>query len=314
MPQVTKKPTKVAILGATTPLYEQFCPNWRGMKDGLSKLKVEHKLFNIRPSVDTLELESIRQFDPDMVIYGLIDMVKTHPWRMKIRRAFPNAKIVMWYGDLRNEETGQIRADMSEIDAMFVSNNDQSEYYKRIWRVPECHFLPLGSTLHKPAYNDRFDFNTVFIGSIIDGKGFSTRANIMRNLKGSEVIKHIDGPVGHPNLRAKIMKAMPIIYRSSKLSLDWSHFTCIPGYTSNRFWIIPASAGVAMTKRWPGCEEFYPEGTRIYFDSLEEFYEKREYYLQHQNEREKIRRAGYKQARHHTYEMRFAKMFKVLYG
>ena len=136
----------------------------------------------------------------------------------------------------------------------------------------------------------------------------------MQQLKLNKVIKHVDGPAWKPKLRAKVMKEMPSIYRSSKISLDWSHFTDIPGYTSNRFLIITASAGFAMTKRFPGCEEWYPEGTRVYFDTEEEFLEKREFYLTHEEEREAIRIKGYAHAQLHTYEDRFERMFAKLYS
>lgn len=310
------RPNRVAILGAASPTYELYCPNFTGMQQGLFDMGIEYQLFNIRPSTDVLSLEALKEFDPDLIIYGLIDMVKNRSLRLQIRRLLPDAKIVMWYGDLRNQETGQIRIDMSEVDAMFVSNAAQNEYYEHMWRVPECHFLPLGSQVYSPEYKQKFDFPCVFIGAVITGKGFDNRRNIMRELMAGKLINRIDGPPGKEKLRAQVMKEMPNIYHSSRLSLDWSHFTDIEGYTSNRFWIIPASAGVALTKRWPGCEEWYPEGTRIYFDSIDEFREKRAYFLKNENaeEREAVRVAGHRHAQKHTYEDRFARMFKILYG
>lgn len=309
------KPERVAILGAATPIYELFCPNFTGMQIALMNMGIEHRLFDIRPTVDRLNVQELVDFDPDLIVYGLIDMVKVRRLRLTIRRKLPEARIVMWYGDLRNAETGQIRADMSEIDMMFVSNNAQLDFYEAIWNVPECHFLPLGSRVNDPQFVERFNFDTVFIGGLITGKGFLERRNVMQQLKSDKIIKHIDGPAWNPKLRAKIMKEMPSIYRSSKICLDWSHFTDIDGYTSNRFWIITASGGFAMTKRWPGCEEWYPEGTRVYFDTVEEFLEKREYFLNLDNwaEREKIRLAGHVHAQLHTYEDRFERMFAKLY-
>lgn len=305
------KPNRVAILGASEPVYERFCPNFTGMQKGLEDLRVQYKLFNIRPTIDQFNYAALVEFNPDLIVYGLIDMVKEPRIREQIRKKFPNARIVMWYGDLRLE---QPRFDMSEIDAMFVSNNAQQDFYKRVWRVPECHFLPLGSQVYTPEYNCKFEFDCVFIGGLITGKHFLERAYVMNRLIMEKKIKHIDGPMWKPELRAKIMKEMPLIYYSSKTSLDWSHFTDIEGYTSNRHWIITASGGFSLTHRYPGCEEWYPEGTRVYFDDIDDFSEKREYYLKHDEEREKIRAAGYAHAKHHTYADRFARMFKTLYG
>lgn len=308
------KPERVAILGAATPIYERYCPNFMGMQYALFNMEIDYILFDIRPTTDVLKLEELVAYDPDLIIYGLIDMVRASELRKKIRRLLPNAKIVMWYGDLRNDSTRQIRADMSEIDMMFVSNAAQNEYYERIWRVRQCHFLPLGSKIYDAPVKEEFNFDTVFIGGMITGRGFMERRNYIAELKTNKIIRQIDGPASNPKLRAKVMKEMPSIYRSSKICLDWSHFTDIEGYTSNRFWIITASAGFAMTKRWPGCEEWYPEGTRVYFDTMEEFLEKREYYLTHEEEREAIRIKGYAHAQLHTYEDRFERMFDKLYS
>lgn len=305
------QPNKVAIVGADWPEYERYCPNFTGMQIGLAEMGIEHKLFGCRPGLD---IQGLIGYQPDLIIYGLLDMVKDRPARLRIREALPDAKIVMWYGDLRNNETGQVVADMSEIDAMFISNDAQHDYYKTIWRVPECHFLPLGAPLYSPVYKSKFDLDFIFIGATVSAKGFPERAEIMLNLieKGLTII---DAPATtRPDLRAKILRDMPDLYRSAKVSLDWSHFTDIPGYTSNRFWIITASAGFALTKRWPGCTDFYPEGTRVYFDTVDEAVELKEYYLTHPEEREKIRLAGYAHAIHHTYSKRFATMFSVIYG
>lgn len=305
------QPSRVAIIGADWPVYEKYCPNFTGMQRGLKTLGIEHKLFSCRPNIN---IDEIVAYTPDFVIYGLLDLVSHPKWREEIRTRLPYAKIVMWYGDLRNAETGQINADMREIDMMFVSNAAQNEYYKSIWKVPECHFLPLGSPLYGSVYKKQYDLDFIFVGATITGKLFLDRARIMLHLR-HQGLKIINAPAQtQPELRAKILKDLPDLYYSARVSLDWSHFTDIPGYTSNRFWIITASGGLALTKRWPGCEEFYPEGTRVYFETVEEALELKDYYAMHTDEREKICSAGYIHAREHTYDKRFAKMFSKLYG
>lgn len=305
------KPSRVAIVGADWPEYEKFCPNFTGMQFGLAEMGIEHKLFSCRP---VLNVDALIAYEPDLVIYGLLDMVRAKDTRMQIRRSLPNARIVMWYGDLRNPATGQIAADMREIDAMFVSNDAQNEYYERLWRVPSCHFLPLGSPVWDPEIKAKYQLPFIFVGAVITGEGFMERARIMWHLR-DHGLKIIDAPAQtQPALRAKILKDLPSLYRSAKVSLDWSHFTNIQGYTSNRFWIVTGAGGFALTKRWPGCTEFYPEGTRVYFDTPEEALELRDYYLNHPEEREKIRAAGHAQAIHNTYVSRFATMFAIIYG
>jgi hypothetical protein len=239
--------------------------------------------------------------------------VVTHrEWRKEIRQRLPNAKIILWYGDLRDEKTGQEGGDLSEIDMMFVSNNAQDDFYEKKWKV-KCHFMPLGSMIYTPEYKKEFDFPLVFIGATTTGGWMADRSVKVSKIaeSGLKVINARSDK--QPKLRAQIMKEMPNIYFSSRLSLDISHFTDIKGYTSNRFWNIPASNGLALTKRWPQCEEFYPEGTRIYFDTIEEAIEKKNYYLKHPKEADKIRAAGYAHAKNHTYEHRWKAIFDYLY-
>lgn len=304
------QPKRIAIIGANWPAYELYCPNFTGMQQGLATMGIEHQLFSCRP---VLNVDALIAYEPDFIIYGLIDMVKTFENRMKIRRSLPKAKIIMWYGDLRDGKTNQIDGNMSEIDMMFVSNDAQQDFYKRKWKVPDCQFLPLGSPVWDRPYESKWDFPFVFIGGLITGAAFMDRARLMWRFKDNG-LRVLDGSMRNPLLRAKIMKKVPTIYRSSKIVLDVSHFTDIKGYTSNRFWIITGAGGFALTKRWPGCTDFYPEGTRAYFDTFEEALSLRDYYLAHPDEREKIRKAGHIHAQNHTYDKRFAIMFEKVYG
>lgn len=304
-------PRRVAIIGTDYPVYEQYCPNWVGMQQGLEILHVPHRLFSCRPALD---IAALAEYAPDLVVYGLIDMAKRPAWRQEIRERLPEAKIVMWYGDYRDMSTGQSPADMSEMDALFISNDAQSDYYKKKWSAKDVVYLPLGSPLYNTPYDPRHDFDFVFIGGKITGSSFLERAMTIGRYQEKGGLRVIDGEVGRPWLRAKVFRSMPSIYKSSKVVLDQSHFTNVQGYTSNRFWIITGAGGFALTKRWPGCEESYPEGTRAYFDSEEECLDKMHYYLAHPREREVIRLAGHQHAANHTYDHRFIKMFEHLYG
>ena len=302
-------PRRVAIVGTDTPSYEKYCPNWYGMMDGLKRLDIEHRFFTCRPRID---VNALVEYAPDLVVYGLIDMVRHENWRYEIRERLPNAKIVLWYGDYRDRRTGQVYANLSEIDAMFVSNDAQSAWYERLWKVRKCLYLPLGSAIYEEVVNPRFAFDFVFIGARMSTAHFMHRANTIWKYAQKDGLKIIDGPTGRPDLRAGVFKNMPCIYRSSKIVLDQSHFTDVARYTSNRHWIITASGGFSLTKRFPGCEIDYPEGTRAYFDSYEESIEIKNRYLKDDAAREKIRVAGYEHAKNHTYDHRFTRMFSML--
>ena len=296
---------KIVYIGATYPELELHCPNFKGVKAGLERLGHPYLFLNCRP--EFTHFDEIKYFEPDLIVYGLLDMIKHKDWRDRIRKENPKAKIVMWYGDLRLEYM-QITADCSEMDAMFVSNNAQESMYKRIWNMKEVHFLPLGAEpIPEPIYEEKFAFDFVFIGGKITSPHFMSRVLEITRFEeeGLEVVNSFNA-----DLRAKIMQKMPVIYSSSKICLDISHFTNLDGYTSNRFWNIPAMWGFPLTKRFPNCEKLFKN--RAYFDTFEEAIQLRDYYLTLEKERLELLNKAHEESYNHTYDKRFLEMFKIL--
>jgi len=299
---------KLALIASNYPDYENYCPNNIGMKAGLDRLGIDWKFFSCRGGSDWVS--EVIKYDPTLVVYGLKDIVENKEWREKIRNSLPSATIVFWYGDLRNEQMNYPQADCSKtIDAMFVSNDAQSEFYKDKLKINQVYFLPLGAEKQEPEFNKKFAFDFVFVGSKNFSGQFYDRAKMITKFEEDGAFR-IDSQ--SPPLRKKIYQAMPSIYKSSKISLDISHFTDVKGYTSNRYWNIPASHGFALTKRFPGCEEFYPEDMRAYFDTIEEGLEKKKYYLEHNNERQKMAYKAHIHSINHTHDTRFREMFRLL--
>lgn len=302
-------PKKVALIIATKPSYELFCPNFTGMQDGLDELGIEYKVFSCRPSFDPVP---VIEYNPDLIVYGLPDMAIHKEWRMALKSALPEAKIVMWYGDWRGNL--EVKVSMPEIDLMVASNNVLDGYYEKQWGVKKVGYLPLGASIKTPVIREKYQFPVVFVGAKKIGSFYTSRAMKLTEIENSGIDLHIlnGDSRGNPLLRAKIMAEVPSIYRSAKITLDMSHFSNIKGYTSNRFWVISASGGFPISEWYPQCEEFYPEGTRVYFKTIPEAIEKINYYLTHDDEREKIRLAGYEHAKNHTYDKRWKQMFDLL--
>ena len=303
-------PKKVVMIAATHPRLERVCTNWAGMRKGLEDLDIPYEFITCRP---TLNINEVVNAKPDLIVYGLRDVIINPAWREEIRQRCPHAKIVIWYGDYRDENTGQNSTDCSKtVDAMFISNDAQEEFYKKRWHVPSVHFLPLGcEPVAKPEFNKLFAFDFVFIGGQISGLYFKERAGFIQHCRDALNLKLINS--FDPDTRAKIHDAMPTIYSSSKVTLDISHFTNVKDYTSNRFWIIPAFHGFALTKRFPGCTNFYPENTRAYFDTVEELKEKLSYYLKHDKERNEMIERAYQHSFTHKYKYRWRMMFEYLF-
>lgn len=307
------RPKRIALVAADWPKPELYCTNFNGMRAGLERLEIPYLFASCRgPGDFELDIDAIVAYEPELVVYCMRDMVLRPDWRKEIRTRLPGVPIVLWYGDYRSDATGQIDADCSStIDAMFISNDDQDRYYRVKWGMPAVHFLPLGcEPTPAPSYDKRFALDFIFIGGIVTGGPFYKRAHDISYLKAKGDLKIISS--FETEMRTKIMRSMPEIYSSAKISLDVSHFTDVPGYTSNRFWIIPALWGFPLTKRWPGCEDFYPADSRIYFDTFDEALEKKAYYLAHEDERLATIEKSRQHVHRHTYDKRFSRMFELL--
>lgn len=309
-----KQPKRVVLVAADWPELEKFCPNFNGMRRGLERLGIPYRFITCRgPGSDFKpDIDAIVDFEPELVVYCLRDMIKRKEWRKEIRERLPAVPIVMWYGDFRDESTWQDDADCSKhIDCMFISNDAQEQYYKVKWRMPRVEFLPLGcEPIAEPQFDAKFALPFIFVGGQITGGPFYKRAHDIGRYKAHDQLLILNS--FEPMLRAKIMRAIPRIYSSAKVALDISHFTDKQGYTSNRYWVIPANFGFALTKRWPGCTDFYPEDSRVYFDTYEEAIEKKNYYLEHETERLAMIAKARKHVDRHSYDKRFRAMFEKI--
>ncbi len=68
-------------------------------------------------------------------------------------------------------------------------------------------------------------------------------------------------------------------------------------YHSDRFINIPACGTFTLAKRAPGYELMFTDGVHLrYFDTVDEFFELAEWYLEHDQEREKIAKTGMERA------------------
>ncbi len=91
------------------------------------------------------------------------------------------------------------------------------------------------------------------------------------------------------------------ICAGSKIMLGWNIDPTIDLYFSNRTWYTLGCGGFLLTAYSPSLQELLGRGQELdWFETVEECCEKIEYYLQHDEERQKIARAGYHLA-HHEY-------------
>jgi len=304
---------KIVLGGSRFPIYERSCPHWRGIKEALTEMGQRFVYLDLRH--DPWFGEKVVEYNPDLVICGLDDIFYSSRQMRQIRGKLPHTKVVVWYGDYRDDEISYVHESrcIGLIDAIFVSNNGQAEFFRRKFGV-RARFLPLACYKIKKRYiNPRLRYRNVFIGETARREGlWGQRVKLISEISKQEKVTIINST--KEKKRAAIYELMPEIYGSSDFSLDIAHFWHIPGYTSNRSWIIPMCSGLSLAKRFPGCEDFYKDRVhKLYFDTAEEAIELIKYYTKHKDKADKIRKAGHKHTlENHTYEHRLKQMFKIL--
>lgn len=106
---------------------------------------------------------------------------------------------------------------------------------------------------------------------------------------------------------------MPKIFRQSRINLNMTARTIRTGL-SQRVFDVMAAGGFLLTNRQLEVTEYFQDGVELAtFDTEEELMEKVRYYLEHEEERQAVARAGYEAVRReHTFVTRFRQMFGML--
>lgn len=99
-------------------------------------------------------------------------------------------------------------------------------------------------------------------------------------------------------------------YNKGKIAFVWSSKQDLPA----RFWEGLAMKRLVLTNRVPDLAqlEFVEGEDYVGFDTLEEAVEKAQYYLAHDEEREKIAANGWKKVQPHTYEARCKQLLEIV--
>ena len=96
------------------------------------------------------------------------------------------------------------------------------------------------------------------------------------------------------------LKEMPFVFRQSKINLNFTMRSIQTGIPQ-RIWDVMACKGFLITNDQPEIHEYFTVGKHLEtYESVEELLEKINYYLTHDDEREKIANSGYEEvvARH----------------
>lgn len=312
---------KVCIVGNMITL--PYSPDHSGIIQGLQILKDKEKISDYfiadisqhQTYGERAIIETIVNGKPDLVIHGMTDSL-SQEWPRFVKERLPNVIQVMSMWDYRPDymnydgfwskwiESGRY------LDLITLSNKNQLKWWAKDFGAKTMYW-PHGCVVKSIEYDSQYEFDTVFVGSRNESTPYNERVKLIDAIDRLTPVKWVNEGGGDSNsARIGIWKDLGKIYGSAKTTLDISHFWDADGYASGRYFYTSGLGGCAIAKRFPGCEELFPEGTKIYFDTPEEAMDKIKYYLNHNDEREKIKIKGKEWAnKYHSYEVRFLELF-----
>ncbi len=281
-----------------------------------------HKVIPLQETKATPRDIRTASFGADLFVW-----VHTHGWHTPqveelladaVARGVPviTYHLDLWKGLEREKDMGtdpywRVLTDFFTVDPQMADHLNQNT-------TITGHYLPPGvfgpeCYLADPT-DDRFD--VVFVGSYGYHPEFPFRPKLvdwLRTTYGPR-FRHYGGG-GLPTVRGADLNQ---VYANAKvavgdtLSLNLDY----PGYYSDRLFECPGRGGFQIFPRIKGIEDNFIEGEEMVFythGDLDELKAKIDHYLAHDDERERIRRAGHERTkRDHTYHNRWTTILTEL--
>jgi hypothetical protein len=201
------------------------------------------------------------------------------------------------------------------LDLITLSNKEQIKWWEQEFGVKVI-YLPHGCVIQKPQFDKDFRRECIFIGARNNFYPYDRRVKLIDEIARKVNITWLDAGGGDDSPeRAKMWQDMAKYYYSSDTILDISHFWDIDGYTSGRYFYSAGLGGCCITKRFPGCDALYPEGVKLYFDTVDSAIEKIELCLKNSSYVKDIKQKAWEWSKkYHNYKIRFTTLFHQLYG
>jgi len=294
---VIKNGKRICALGAYDIRYDQLGFHWDGQARAFQELGYDTLLLSIRDSDYNNLKQQILEFKPDILWLGLKDCLPFIKW-MEADIKSLGCKVIYWFCDLRGIEGIKSQVplkyplvDLKEfkdiLDYIFLSNAGQIEDYKKVTGIENIFYMGR-SCSENFHYRIKLDekFDIAFAGKM--------DKNIFHS-KRTELIKKISKKYNFL-IRDNVINNISEFYSSAKIAfgadvIDESSEFQPYLYTSNRLFIALACGTCYICQWFPGLEELAENHKHlVWFKNEEELFEQIDYYLQHDEERETIRR------------------------
>jgi hypothetical protein len=201
-------------------------------------------------------------------------------------------------------------SDYFKVEHFFTVDKLMADWFNENTQV-KGHFLPAG------VYDDevialepqRVDYEVVFVGAKNYHNDWPYRPQLIAFLRDTYKDKFL--LVGRDGIGTKRGLELNQIYSNAKIAIgDTLNIGFnYPYYSSDRLFESIGRGAFTIYPRIKGLEDYYEDGKEIVFyehGNLEDLKYKIDYYLTHDDEREKIRKAGFERTKkEHLYSMRW---------
>jgi len=166
-------------------------------------------------------------------------------------------------------------------DAEYRARGINCRYYLPQGAMPEDRMLPprMGTPQH----------DVVFIGHL---DGYPLRGEMRRRLSARWNFA-VYGDYDNANRRVW-GRELTFILQNAKIAVGINYRDDVPGYWSDRIYVTLNNGGFYLGQFVPGIDRYFKAGVHCdFFAGLDEMEDKCRYWLAHDLERERCRRAGY---------------------
>lgn len=241
-------------------------------------------------------LDTLNHVRPHLLLLGHSELISAETL-MQAKKLYPTMKIGMWWVDPM-ENIAHIPERLSLIDVFFATTG--SDYLKECFGVntkAKLLFFPNVCDTSIEYYdshnNGSYEYDLMYIGRADDRrKDFLDYIKSFKHLSLGLFGQHKDNLL----LGSKYYEAI----QKTKLALNYSRFNHINLYSSDRIIQLAASGVAVISPRIPNFHSLFDENEVIYFDDKNDFKNKLEYYLLHDDEKNAIALNGYHKA-HNTF-------------
>ncbi len=247
-------------------------------------------------------LQLCDNLEPDIILLGKSELIPPETLK-KIRQRYPETKIALWHFDAiyNEQEINYIAQQLYHIHAAFFTTGGvdlarlREQHKDKIFFFPN----PIDTSVEtlKHFNFDNFEFDVIFCGR--DKKRIDRRRYLERMIRMNQrrLCFSIHGALGHPVITGKDYM---MNLRNSAMALNLSDRFDIEYYSSDRIAHLTGHGLCTFSPLVPKFQNLYSENELVYYESLDDLFEKLWFYKNNPDRRKNVAMAGWQRA-HNDY-------------